>query len=387
MANLDTLIKYEREGTKLDFKKEQYRKEKYQDLIKDIMAMANAPIDGERHIVIGVKDKPDGTKEYFSLDRGEIVDQATFQQVIRENVEPSIEFSYYTHEIEDKVFGIIEISHCNNPPYMMRKDFRGLKKGECFVRKGSQQERMTRRDLDEILKHKDKIQFDRNIWVGFNSSLKNEISVNVVEKIDLPSENARSQIEKIIADRKTKSSEVNQLSILGKVGVGYTNFFGNAPYEQRSTEELVKNLENIEETYYEDDLYYIGEELSEKINLTIRNEGNQYLEDVSIVLTILSHNIWVMDRIHQEPNNDLWPRPDVDLDSLYYPNVTEINKGFKVTAELGQLRHKLDTLAFNEDLRVFFPRDSKGEIIEIEYTLYAKNLPTPINGFLKIIVK
>lgn len=155
LSNIEWLIKFEREGTKLDFKKEQYRKEKYQDLIKDIMSMANAPVEGKRYIIVGVKEKPDGTKEYFSIPREEIVDQATYQQIVRENVEPNIQFSYYSVEIDGDIFGVFEIANCNNPPYMMKKDYKAnLKKGECFVRKGSQQERMIRRDLDEILQFK-----------------------------------------------------------------------------------------------------------------------------------------------------------------------------------------------------------------------------------------
>lgn len=41
MSNIKFLIQYEQEGTKLDFKREQYRKRKYKDLIKDIMTMVN----------------------------------------------------------------------------------------------------------------------------------------------------------------------------------------------------------------------------------------------------------------------------------------------------------------------------------------------------------
>ena len=87
MENIEWLIKYERESTRLDFKREQYKKEKNKNLIKDIMSMANAPIDGKKYIVVGVKDKTDGEKEYHAIQKEEFIDQATYEQVIRENIE------------------------------------------------------------------------------------------------------------------------------------------------------------------------------------------------------------------------------------------------------------------------------------------------------------
>lgn len=175
MSELESIIKYDREGTKLDFKREQYRKEKYKDLIKDIMAMANATREGKRYIITGVKDLPSGDKEYFPIPKEDFVDQATYQQVLRENVEPSIDFSYYPVEVDGNWVGVCEIDNCNNPPYMMKKDFNGLSKGDCFVRKGSQQEKMTRRDLDEILAFRSKFQFNGKIAVGFNRFLEHHL--------------------------------------------------------------------------------------------------------------------------------------------------------------------------------------------------------------------
>ncbi|WP_157796524.1 AlbA family DNA-binding domain-containing protein [Bacillus sp. FJAT-45037] len=388
MSNLDLLIKYEREGTRLDFKKEQYIKEKYQDLIKDIMAMANAPIEGRRHIIIGVKDKPDGTKDYFSLNRDEIVDQATFQQIIRENVEPSIDFSYFTHEMDGNLFGVIEIEQCTNPPCMMRKDYKGLKKGECFIRKGSQQERMTRSDLDEMLKHKEKVQFDNKILIGFNKNLDSKISVDAVEELHFPSDKAKDKIEGIIEGRELIGEDnTNALSMLAKLGMNYSNIMGNAPYEQRSTEELKKDLKSLKETYMDEDFYYIGEELSEKINLTLRNEGNQYLEDVSIDLRIPARGIMVMDKIHQKPSNDYLMTVGGQYFPSSYPNVIEKGDMYIIEDEIGQLKHQQDTITFNEDIRVFFTPESKSELIKITYIIYAKNLPNPISGELTIEVK
>lgn len=391
MSNIELLIKYEREGTKLDFKKEQYHKEKYKDLIKDIMAMANAPIEEKRYIIVGIKDKPDGTKEIFSIPREEIVDQATYQQIVRENIEPNIEFSYFAIEIDGNVFGVFEIDNCINPPYMMKKDYKGvLKKGESFVRKGSQQERMTRRDLDELIELKSNRYFNDKISIGFNKKLDQQLTVKGVSEVKLPSQKAREKIESILR-RRNEDLELgldNPLDSLGLSMARFRNPFKSIPYVERDTDELKKNLENIRNTYYENDWYYIGEEMSVKINLTIRNDGNKYLEDVSIILKIPTDFVKVMDRIYSEPKSgiDFLSYTTLSDTTNYYPDVTEEDGYYVIREDIGVLKHQLYTEAFNEKLRVYFGTKSLNKNINCYYTIFAKNLPNPITGVLKVEV-
>ena len=205
LNNLEWLIRYEREGTNLDFKREQYHKEKYQDLLKDIMSMANTPIEGKSYIIVGVKDKPDGTKEFHPIPKEEIVDQANYQQIVRENIEPNVNFSYYSFDFDGYLLGIIEIDKCDNPPYMMKKDYKTLKKGDCFIRRGSQQERLTRRDLDEILQLKSHIYFNDKISIGFNKEFNRKLTIKAVRDLKFPSKAAKEKIESILAKRNEES--------------------------------------------------------------------------------------------------------------------------------------------------------------------------------------
>jgi len=77
--------------------------------------------------------------------------------------------------------------------------------------------------------------------------------------------------------------------------------FESVPYEDREVDELEKNLKNVVDTYNDHDWYYIGEKMSEKLNLFLKNDGNQYLEDVVIKLRIPSEHVRVMDKIHSKP--------------------------------------------------------------------------------------
>ncbi len=393
LENIEWLIKYEREGTRLDFKREQYQREKNKDLIKDIMSMANTPIDSKKYIVVGVKDKPDGQKELYPIPRESFIDQATYEQVIRENIEPSIEFSYFPVEVNGNLLGVFEIGPCNNPPYMMKKDFQGLKKGDCYIRKGSQQDRLTRRDLDELLTFRSNQYFNGKILIGFDKSFNQRLVVEGKRDVRFPSDIVKEKIEAELESRERGERRQAQIKSLAfrLSDLAMRNAYEPIPYERRSTEELEKELESISKIYEKEDLYYLGEEISHKLNLVLRNDGNQYLEEVSIQLEIPNvEEIMVMDCVHKKPRYGLDALQTVGYNAVasskYYPKVEEEGDYIIVKAKIGDLPHQQNHGVFGESLRVCFGDDSFGKTYKWHYTLYAKNLPNPINGEFTIDV-
>lgn len=82
MSRLDDVIRYERECTSVDFKETQYAKGNHLALLKDVMSMANAhDVPGDRFIVCGVDLKPDASRTFVGVSRGEVVDAATYQRL------------------------------------------------------------------------------------------------------------------------------------------------------------------------------------------------------------------------------------------------------------------------------------------------------------------
>ncbi|MGX9706027.1 AlbA family DNA-binding domain-containing protein [Laceyella tengchongensis] len=153
------LIQAGKEGLGIDFKRTEYTREKQTDLIKDLISMANAPFDGKRYIIIGVDVEGDCIS-IFPLQN--ITDDAEYQQLVREFVEPTIPFTYYDFEYEGKTLAVFEIKGCENPPYMIKKDLqRGktiLKKGDSWIRTGSRNDRLSRRDLDDLVQFRNRNQ-------------------------------------------------------------------------------------------------------------------------------------------------------------------------------------------------------------------------------------
>lgn len=296
------MIEYENENTNLDFKREEYAKEKYNDLIKDVMSMANSPTNQPKYIIIGIKVNAEGNKNFTGLDS--LTDQANLENVIQENIEPLIHFNYYPHTYKDKMFGVIEIDNTNQP-YMMKKDYKKLYKGDIWVRKGSRQSKATREDLNRMNSFIQENKFNGNIKVGFGEKIEKEFELIVpsISKENSPSFIARRSYEEKLATLrgylKTDNVRDEEQSLsLSKMLSGYRNPFSDYNVEKKAIrigydqyglypiyateEELLEKIDNVEQSFGEEDYYYLFEENSLKLNFSILNNGNSFLEDVSI---------------------------------------------------------------------------------------------------------
>ncbi|NLE11768.1 MAG: hypothetical protein GX630_09690, partial [Actinobacteria bacterium] len=80
--------------------------------------------DGERLIVLGAKDTQGSERSFPGVAAEQFTDQAIFQQLIHENVEPDLLVQYQPFRWEGKMLGILRI--CPNPvsrPYLMKKRY------------------------------------------------------------------------------------------------------------------------------------------------------------------------------------------------------------------------------------------------------------------------
>jgi hypothetical protein len=402
MINFDDLIKYENENTSLDFKAIQYKKSKHEDLIKDIMSMANADVENDRYIIIGVSHKSSGDREILSIEKEDFKDSAIYQQIIRENIEPDIKLDYSPYKYKGKLLGIFKISGYSDKPYTMKKDFGKLKKGDRFIRKGTHVSRMIRRDLDAIIEKKiKKDKFDGKIQLSFSkygSSQEIELMANSDKK--LPSQRAAEKIKGIIKEKqlakiKTQNADFTKMSSifelqkrLSENPFRVANPLAPIPYEQRTLEELQKNLKEVDQTYHDDDYYELFELNSHKINISILNEGHKYIEDASIKLQIKKiEGLFIADRIYEKPKNGINRFVSAHVpsyESMNYPEVDYTKSSIVIYQAIGDVKHHLPIDAFKVPIRIVFFDQLAGKVIEIKCKIFGKNLIEPLTETLKI---
>lgn len=410
MLTFDEIIEFENENTWLDFKLQEYSKGEYVDLIKDVMSMANAPMEETKYIIFGVKDIPGESRQFIGIDS--LMDQANIENVIQENIEPIIKFRYYPHVFGNVTLGVLEILDNRNPPYMMKKSYAGLQKGEIWIRKGTRQSRATREDLDRMEIYKNNNIFSGNLKLGFNDLLEESISLVVpsIEPQDIPSNKAKTRYENQLAqlkkhmkeEKKIQDDISNPLSALGKmfifqeyksdtkeIRVGYSQF-GLPIYKNEET--LQKNIDNVGNIYSEEDNYFFFEEKSIKLNFFLLNESNIFLEDVSIKLWFRRDVFMISDTLPTKPNknNDIFTMhsPIINYHSISsYPDVTKESKNYLIEEHFANIRHKEITKLFEEDLRVLVLRDTLDKEYEISYRISARNLYDPLNGTLRVFLR
>lgn len=375
MANIDDLIEYHDEEYNLDFKGAQYPKEKHADLIKDIIAMANADTNDERYIIIGVIRNSEGQKELRGINREDFIDDAVYQQLIRENVEPDVNFEYILHEYAGKCFGVFRIGNCDDKPYMMKKDYKQLNKGDSWIRKGTHQPRMIRRDFDAIHKQKmASIGFNGDVEILFEENESDNITIPTAGELTLPSENEANIIRRVIEEKKNPSMKKPTMldrTISGHDDMDYA-IRGVKPHHKRTLEELEENLANVRGDFADKDEYFFFEENGYRLNIILHNKGEQYIEDGEI-------------HVHIPKVEGLRVAPKIYLEYLSgYPEVTESEKYITIRESVGDIKHQIPVPAFGEPVRIFFNNSLQGEFIEIECEIFGKNLKKPITKIIKI---
>lgn len=147
MDKLAELIEFGYECEYLDFKERQYPKDKNMNLLMDIMAMANSRHEGDKFIIVGIKDRPEG-KDINGIDPKEFIDSSNYIQLVHSNIETDIQFEYFKYEYKDVVLGVFKIKETDNKPYMMKKKYDKLNEGTCLIRKGTTNNLVKRNDLD-----------------------------------------------------------------------------------------------------------------------------------------------------------------------------------------------------------------------------------------------
>ena len=388
--NLDDIIEFENENTELDFKAIQYQKVKFQHLLKDLMSMANAKTDADKYIIIGVKLLGNGNRDILGITE-DFIDEATYQQLVHNNIEPELNFSYVSYQFQNKTLGVFKIFDSIDRPYMMKKDFGKLRIGEAFIRKGSHQTRLTRKDLDFYTEKKiTEKKFKGKIHTYFDEINQKSIALKILSSGDYPSDKAAEKIKKILLEKKEKLKNTEGM---------FVQFFdqdipmlGGTPYENRSIKTLKGNLENVGETYREDDLHYLFEVKAHKFNFRILNDDTEYLEDASIELKIEKEGLYIADKIYSKPENSnsiislKYELNPPSWESMNYPEVMENETEYLILENLGDLKHQISENALKVDLRIAInPKLNNIEKIK-KIKIFGKNLSKPIEDQLIIKV-
>lgn len=134
-------LRYKGEGSDLDYKAERYpfagtTDEAKAELLKDILAMANAHRDGTAYILMGFKESQPHPAEAVGIPAEGVIDDSRIQQFVNEKLESKLDFRYEERMFEGQHIAVISIPKQPRPFYL-KKPFGKLAKDTVYIRRGS----------------------------------------------------------------------------------------------------------------------------------------------------------------------------------------------------------------------------------------------------------
>ena len=134
-------LRFKGEGSDLDYKAERYQFAQASDndkseMLKDILAFANAYREGTAYILLGFKENPPHPAEVTGLASTGAVDDSRLQQFVNSKLNAKLEFRYEEGLLGDRHIAVNSIPKQRRPFYLTR-DYGKLTKDTVYVRRGS----------------------------------------------------------------------------------------------------------------------------------------------------------------------------------------------------------------------------------------------------------
>jgi hypothetical protein len=363
---------YEEESSTLDFKQKQYifinaHDHQKSELLKDILAFANAWRRNDAYILIGIEEVKGGRSNVLGIDND--LDDADLQQFVNSKTQRPILFEYKNAQIDGKKIGLIKIP-INERPIYLNKDYGKLKKHTVYIRRGSSTDIAT---PDEIAKMGASLQSEKNIpilklaFANSDAKLCLEQNHRVVSKVLKLPENA------VIPDYEESSS--------------------HHPFD------IMASHRTVNKDYYRELLlFYYWKTISQPISFCISNLSDVSATDIKIEMTVEnkedSINFVMEDELPEEPRasydylanlHNIKSLPEHMAEMQNLPDI--IIKSIGNTWHIDVLFHKVRAgqTVFTKDL-IFFSSTKDGTV-DFAYEIFADNLPSSIQGNLTIDVK
>ena len=153
---LESLL-HQEEGPALDFKQDQYPIDKGStpeekanlrgELIKDILAMANASREVTAYILIGVEEIRGGRSRIVGIQNH--LDDANLHQLINSKTQRPVEFSYLSFSYKGSDIGVFEIP-VQNRFLFLTQDYGKLLENVVYIRDGSSTRTATPDEVVEL---------------------------------------------------------------------------------------------------------------------------------------------------------------------------------------------------------------------------------------------
>jgi hypothetical protein len=373
-------------GSGVQFCAEAYGSEGIRRFLRDVLAIANAAVDGSRYIVTGLSYDNKGNKRARTVDREDFSGKPSYQSLVADYIEPPLRVKYQPVTVDGKRVGIYEIADCQDKPYMMRIDYsEQLRRGDAYVRVDDATVKLGRRQLQEMFEHKFREAVSHeSVDVGFPGEIiHKDLQLSTVDLSKMPSAIAAGKLKQML-DIRNKFSNTGSTTVMARLT--HARLFGSdRPYEDRDADELMKEVANIRQKHRTEDDYFLYEENVRKIQLVVHNQGDDPIENASLSLVLPNHNsFYVASQLPMIRKEDRWVEHGPAARTSY-PAVNLKDDSIHVSSSLGELPTDAPVQVFETPLRICVGHELRGRKLGIRYSLFGSNLRRPAKGKLRLI--
>jgi len=386
MANLEKIARSAVTGTGVQLRREPYGDKGARQFLRDVIAMANAAVEGPRYIIIGTDLDKKGVKRLKSVTRADFSGNPSYRELISDFVEPAIRLTYQAVTVDGKRLGVFEIGDCQDHPYMMRVDHcEKLRRGDAYIRVDDMPVKMGRRQLQEMFERKfhDSVSANR-IEIGFPGEIIHKnLKIPTIDLADMPSASARDKLKQLL-DLQANLEDGGANS--GVIRLAHTRLFGSdKPYEAWTPTRLMDEMAKIETKYQTDDQHFLFEANAQKLQLVVYNQSDEPVQDASLSIVFPTHEAFhIANQLPKVRQNGKYVdrRPD---EIAGYPAVSLKDDSIHVSYALGEIPTYAPMTVFDIPLRICIGSDLKGRRLGIQYSLFGRNLRSPAKGKLRLL--
>ena len=385
-TNLAKIVRAAAPGSGVQLRPAAYGKNGIRQFLRDVVAMANASVDGARYIIVGAAIDKKGNKRLTSVSREDFSGKPSYLGLVTDFIEPPIRLKYKSANVDGKRIGVFEISDCQDRPYMMRADFsEKLRRGDAYMRVGDEAIKMGRKLLQDLFERKfrDSVSAER-VEIGFPGEIiHKDIKIRTIDLDQLPSAIASTKLKQLL-DIQNSVKDSGSTTVMARLT--HARLFGSdSPYENRSADELMREMAEIEKKHQFEDEHFLYETNAEKLQLVVYNQGDQPIQDAALSIVMPNHNaFYVANKLPKLRRNGEYVNRSRG-DSTEYPTVNLKDDTIHISNTLGEIPSFAPVNAFEVPLRVCVGSDLKGRRLGIRYSLFGSNLRSPATGKLRLL--
>ena len=342
------------------------------ELVKEVIGLANADVEGPRYILFGVNPGAiDGNKVVGIKDDAAAALKKA-HRVVSAQIEPVVSLAFIFDKINGKLVGALEIDGGEDGPFVPGEDFAADSSGKkTWVREGRELRVVDISDLGSTDAQGSTEETEEegpaelletpSIDVGFNEESDCDlIELSIPDTSDPPFVGEKESLGDQAGLTETLKSAVHTMTTkIVSLARGRSK-----DADPDSSTDVVKATQDL---ITESENHYYFEEKALQLNFSVLNTGAHPVDDLHIEFGFPKiEDFDIADRIHMSPF-DKSSHPATRNQG--YPDVERGKKGFIVRNKIGVLQPAVPTPAFKCPLRMAVGPGAQKRKMAILYTL------------------